>query len=617
MKQRTKPRAYSDQNSVNGSNNNNNNKVIDEVKATVFKNTWKLILFRIINALIVDTYFNPDEFWQGPEVAHNMVFGYGHLSWEWKNNAKLRGATHPLLLFGVPYKILQMLGIDSPFLVAFIPRIIQGIIAGIGDAYIYLYALKIFNNPDIAYLALFCSIFSWFHFYCLIRTFSNSIETVLTIVSLYYWPPISSTSEKNGGGGRIMKSMDGIAGDDGNSSNNNTYRVWGIFWCGACVTMRPTSAVLWTYVGICELYRLSTWKTRFRMVFYELIPAIMFWLLTSLLIDRWFYGEWTVILLNFFDFNFVKGLDKLYGTHPFHWYFTEGFTANVAFFLPIYFYSIYHVYVLQSTKKNKKNSLKIIDMKYLYSLTLFTMLVFSIGGHKEFRFILPLLPITLVQCGYGLFHLEKQISKTMYKNILGLLIISNFILGMYVSIYHQSSPLKIMKFLRNEEYANTDVATTNNSGKRVLKSVHFLMPCHSTPYYSHLHRNIPMWFIDCSPPYMVKPQNERQQIKYFEKNPLKFVNDIYYNNKNTLLGTKQYSMDDQDQFIIVKWYHKELPSHIVTFDSYENRLLPFFKNNGYEKIKEFFHSHVKGDVDSNEHFQYASIWYRNENQEGP
>ena len=128
MKQRTKPRAYSDQNSVNGSNNNNNNKVIDEVKATVFKNTWKLILFRIINALIVDTYFNPDEFWQGPEVAHNMVFGYGHLSWEWKNNAKLRGATHPLLLFGVPYKILQMLGIDSPFLVAFIPRIIQGII---------------------------------------------------------------------------------------------------------------------------------------------------------------------------------------------------------------------------------------------------------------------------------------------------------------------------------------------------------------------------------------------------------------------------------------------------------------------------------------------------------
>ena len=126
-------------------------------------------------------------------------------------------------------------------------------------------------------------------------------------------------------------------------------------------------------------------------------------------------------LLNFFDFNFVKGLDKLYGTHPFHWYFTEGFTANVAFFLPIYLYSIYHVYVLQNTQKNKRTGSNIIEMKYLYSLTLFTMLVFSFGGHKEFRFILPLLPIAFVQCGYGLFHLNKRISKTMYKNILGLI----------------------------------------------------------------------------------------------------------------------------------------------------------------------------------------------------
>ncbi len=28
----------------------------------------------------------------------------------------------------------------------------------------------------------------------------------------------------------------------------------------------------------------------------------------------------------------------------------------------------------------------------------------------------------------------------------------------------------------------------------------FLTPCHATPYYSHVHTNITMDFLDCSPP---------------------------------------------------------------------------------------------------------------------
>lgn len=31
-------------------------------------------------------------------------------------------------------------------------------------------------------------------------------------------------------------------------------------------------------------------------------------------------------------------------------------------------------------------------------------------------------------------------------------------------------------------------------------SVFFLTPCHTTPYYTHVHRPIPMRFLDCSPP---------------------------------------------------------------------------------------------------------------------
>ena len=34
-----------------------------------------LLLFRVINAVIIQTFFVPDEFWQGPEVAHRVAFG--------------------------------------------------------------------------------------------------------------------------------------------------------------------------------------------------------------------------------------------------------------------------------------------------------------------------------------------------------------------------------------------------------------------------------------------------------------------------------------------------------------------------------------------------------------
>lgn len=36
------------------------------------------LVVRLIHALLLRTSFAPDEYWQGPEVAHRMVFGYAH-----------------------------------------------------------------------------------------------------------------------------------------------------------------------------------------------------------------------------------------------------------------------------------------------------------------------------------------------------------------------------------------------------------------------------------------------------------------------------------------------------------------------------------------------------------
>ena len=73
-----------------------------------------VLVLRIFSAVFVKTYFNPDEYWQSVEVAHNVVFGYGYLTWEWKE--RIRSIVHPLIFAGL-FQLLKITGLDVPFLV--------------------------------------------------------------------------------------------------------------------------------------------------------------------------------------------------------------------------------------------------------------------------------------------------------------------------------------------------------------------------------------------------------------------------------------------------------------------------------------------------------------------
>jgi hypothetical protein len=76
------------------------------------KVTLCVLAFRLANSCILQTSFEPDEYWQSLEVAHHMVFGYGHLTWEWIEG--IRGYTHPLLFTAV-YWLLRIFGLDNGF----------------------------------------------------------------------------------------------------------------------------------------------------------------------------------------------------------------------------------------------------------------------------------------------------------------------------------------------------------------------------------------------------------------------------------------------------------------------------------------------------------------------
>ena len=187
-----------------------------------------LCLYRIINALLIQTQFDPDEYWQTLEPAYCIVFSSTAnddvhncaYTWEWTRrydfsidtnpnslsylyhiwNQMLWGpirshiAILPTILF---YFFARYFHVDTPFMIAKGPILINALfVAAPTDLAIYMISQQIFSNNkmvrlkessncfDAAWWALMSSIFSWFHGYALIRTYSNSMECMILTVGI-------------------------------------------------------------------------------------------------------------------------------------------------------------------------------------------------------------------------------------------------------------------------------------------------------------------------------------------------------------------------------------------------------------------------------------------------
>lgn len=352
-------------------------------------------------------------------------------------------------------------------------------------------------------------------FFCITRTFSNTLETVLTLASLYYWPCIRDSSSK-----------DPVAS-----------RTLGLALAALSCAIRPTSAITWLYVGLLEL--LLT-HHRLKFIVLEVVPIGALVLGLTLLLDCLMYGSWVFVPLNFLKFNFLSSGGDYYGTHPWHWYFTQGFTVMLLTFLP---------FVVSGIVMSKEWKLS--------GLIAWILGIYSVLGHKEFRFVLPVLPIALMFSGYALAKLGRTDlsdgqNKTSWnadprfplKQLsVAFLIATNLPMAIYMSMVHQRGTEDVMCYLAKEAA----------DGK--VKSVLFLTPCHAAPYYSTLHSDLPMRFLDCTPS---EEKGILDESDKFLTNPVDFTTEL----------AKTWS----------------LPSHIVLFDSQEKLLKEFLVSHHFHEV---------------------------------
>ena len=197
--------------------------------------------FRIANVFLIHSQFDPDEYWQNLEPSYCYIFGDDDpidegsscpgLTWEWKRRQQhhhtiplvmdqhwsrpfidafsfgLEGPVRsftsivPTLLF---YAVIKKYQWDSSWMVSRGPLIINAIfVAAVTDWTVWYMSrwMKPTKQGDsnsnrnerkktVMFWCVYCSLSSWFNAYTLVRTYSNSLETVLLALSCALVSPV-------------------------------------------------------------------------------------------------------------------------------------------------------------------------------------------------------------------------------------------------------------------------------------------------------------------------------------------------------------------------------------------------------------------------------------------
>lgn len=147
-----------------------------------------------------------------------------------------------------------------------------------------------------------------------------------------------------------------------------------------------------------------------------------------ILIDYHFYGRLVVVPYNFLMFNVIEGGGSFYGSHPWHWYFSQGFPAITATLLPFIIGGLW------------------LSQKVDYFIpVMWIITIFSFLSHKEFRFLLPILPLSLMYAGYALVWIWNS-QTPLLKRLTWFLLLLNTPMALYFSLIHQRGQAKVMDY---------------------------------------------------------------------------------------------------------------------------------------------------------------------------
>ncbi|KAH7143944.1 GPI mannosyltransferase 3 [Dactylonectria macrodidyma] len=520
--------------------------VVNETRNRINRPSFlrSIFIIRLINAWWIATFFQPDEYFQALEPAWDLAFGSqsgAWLTWEWKY--QLRSSLHPALFSGA-YLLADFISsllptgnvLRASILVA-APRAVQAVIAALGDWFTWQLAVSIYGpNSNVSFFALFLTLFNPWQWYCSTRTFSNSLEMTLTIMALYFWPwellGAAQTTKENPKPRPVF------------------YSLWSfrssLCFAALAVVLRPTNILIWATIIFVSITRVSLrgsspLTTSVVLVLVrEAIFCGSFILAVSIASDRMYFGFWTFPPYNWLNFNISKSLAVFYGRNPWHYYLLQGLPLICTTSLP---FAVMALYRSSGSSDHQANTLKTLSYTILT-----TIVALSLISHKEVRFIYPLLPaLNVLAAPFAASFFSSQPTPTtrnprprpIFRNtpyLLTALGVNLFLAG-YLSFFHQPAPISVLTYLRHQyeriHPASVSLAHISHfstaSPEDDLLFALFLMPCHTTPWRSHLvYPGLRAYALTCEPPLHTQPNtperdNYRDEADRFYDDPMKFL----------------------------------------------------------------------------------------------
>lgn len=279
---------------------------------------------------------------------------------------------------------------------------------------------------------------------------------------------------------------------------------------------------------------------------YLLVGLVLGSLLVGL--DSYFHGSLVITPIEFFKVNVINGIGSFYGSHPFYWYFSSGLPAILGIGIVPFYLAIFDAMKSWDEAGDRQVILKSI---------IFTVFAFSLLPHKEFRFLLQILPLCLYIITSFLAKWSRNKSDLTIWFVAIVILVANIIPAGYLGFVHQQGTLKVMDKV-------ADIAINYKTAEGKPPKILFMMPCHSTPFYSHVHANISMRFLSCEPNFDNDEKYIDEADKFFEA-PMKWIRQN--------LPVHPFSA---------------LPTHVVVFDTLAPKISDFLSI--YKPLEVFFHS---------------------------
>jgi GPI mannosyltransferase 3 len=259
-------------------------------------------------------------------------------------------------------------------------------------------------------------------------------------------------------------------------------------------------------------------------------------ILASAVSDRLYFGIWTFPPYQWLNFNITQSLAIFYGKNRWDYYLTEALPLLLTTYLP------FAVLALWSSSTSASGLPAFIaNVRFQLAFVIITMVAtLSVISHKEVRFIYPLLPsLHILTAPHILSFFNATPLIITIKNasdravisisswrryLLVALVLANLGISIYATQFHQRGVIDVLTMLRRlyddsslAEYSPPQIEIPGHRYKVRDPNetfAAFLMPCHSTPWRSHLvYSSLRAWALTCEPPLHI-PANTPERAMY-------------------------------------------------------------------------------------------------------